>query len=305
VPTQLATPLGTKHRAVSNPFLLRKERHQEAVVYNSNMNSQSSFVDTNNSYAEVARFFDMNTVSASPNFCYVQTLIQNNVHPSTCYNFDNFQHVYSNSHASAAPEVHMPMNNVMNSVNQYEAPNVINFNNMQNNVSPFYSSANNLQYFCLHSHMPMDIEIRHDTTSCLSNYYQLSYVAPYVTNFSAPYATPTPDIHYSAEHLHSTYSRLSEDSIGAHVASSDTITCDTPPKQLQNFGNTQLSLPKNTERFEGKSSEEWADLYLKSCENLAKKLVEVRAMGANQQKKVDSVSTANSIRPGWTIHVPS
>jgi hypothetical protein len=105
------------------------------------MNFQSSFVDANNSYAEVARFFDMSTVLASPNSCYVQTLIQNNLHPSTCYNFDNLQHIYSNSHASAGPEVHMPMNNMMNLVNQYETPNVINLNNIQNNVPPFYSSA--------------------------------------------------------------------------------------------------------------------------------------------------------------------
>jgi hypothetical protein len=54
-----------------------------------------------------------------------------------------------------------------------------------------------------------------------------------------------------------------------------------------------LSLPKNAERFEGRTSEEWADLYLKSCENLAKKLIEVRAMGANQEKNGDSVCTAN------------
>jgi hypothetical protein len=53
-------------------------------------------------------------------------------------------------------------------------------------------------------------------------------------------------------------------------------------------------LPKNTERFEGRSSEEWADLYRKSCEDLAKKLVEVRAMVANQEKKVDSVSAAKT-----------
>jgi hypothetical protein len=71
VPTQLATPLGMKHRAVSGPFLLRRERHQQAAVYNGNMNSQSSLVDSNNSYADVARFFDMSTVSASPNSCYV------------------------------------------------------------------------------------------------------------------------------------------------------------------------------------------------------------------------------------------
>jgi hypothetical protein len=286
---------GTKHRAVSGLFLLRKERHQEAAVYKGNMNSQSYFVDANNSYAEVARFFNMNTVSASPSSCYVQTPIQNNLHPSTCYNFDNMQHIYSNSHASAAPEVHMPMNNMMNSVNQYETSNVINFNSMQNNVSSFYPSANNLQYFGSPSHMPMNIEISHDTTNCLNNYSQPSYAAPYVTNFSAPYATPY--IHYSAAHLHNNYSRISENSIEAHVSSFNTVACDTPPKQLQNFGNIKLSLPRNTERFEGRTSEEWADLYLESCENLAKKLVEVRAIGANQ-KKVDSVSTANSDKAG-------
>jgi hypothetical protein len=156
--------------------------------------------------------------------------IQNNLHPSSCYNFDNLQHVYSNSHASAAPEVHMPMNNVMNSVNQYEAPNVINFNNMQNNVSPFYSSANNLQFFASPSHMPMDSTTRYGTSSYLTNYSEPSYVTPYVTNFLAPYATS--DIHNSATHLHTACSRISENLIGAHVALSDTIACDTPPKQL-------------------------------------------------------------------------
>jgi hypothetical protein len=97
-----------------------------------------------------------------------------------------------------------------------------------------------------------------------------------------------------ASQLHNTYGRISENLIEAHVPSSNTVAYDTPPKQLQNFGNTQVSLPKNTERFEGRSSEEWADLYRKSCEDLAKKLVEVRSMVANQQKKVDLVSMANS-----------
>jgi hypothetical protein len=67
VPTQLVTPLGTKHQPVSGLFLLRKERHQEAAVYKGNMNSQSSFIDANNSYGEVDRFFNMSTISASPN----------------------------------------------------------------------------------------------------------------------------------------------------------------------------------------------------------------------------------------------
>jgi hypothetical protein len=126
----------------------------------------------------------------------------------------------------------------------------------------------------------MDSVTCYGTSSYLANYSEPSYVTPYVTNFSAPYATS--DIHNSATHFHTACSRISENSIGAHVASSDTVACDTPPKQLQNFGNTQLSLLKNTERFEGISSEEWDDLYRKSCEDLAKKLVEIRAMVANQ-----------------------
>jgi hypothetical protein len=131
----------------------------------------------------------MSTVSASPNSYNVQTPMQNNLRPSTYYDSSNLQHVYANSHASAAPEVHMPMNNVMSSVNKYETPNVINFNSMQNNDSSFYPSANNLQYFCSPSHMPMDREISHDTTNSLNNYYQPLYVAPYVTKgvFGSPY----------------------------------------------------------------------------------------------------------------------
>jgi hypothetical protein len=194
------------------------------------MNSQSSFVDANNSYAEVARFFDMNTVSGSPSSCYVQTPMQNNIYPSTYYDSSNLQHVYANSHASATLEFYIPMNNVMSSVDQYETPNVINFNIMQNNVSSFYSFANNLQYFGSPSHMTMDREIVHDTTSCLNNYSQPSYAAPYVTNFAAPYATL--NIHYLAAHLHNTYSRISENSIEDHVPSSNTVACGTPPKQL-------------------------------------------------------------------------
>jgi hypothetical protein len=248
------------------------------------MNSESFYVDANNSYAEVARFFNMSTVSASPNSCYVQTPIQNNLHPSSCYNFDNSQHVYSNSHASAALEVYIPMNNMMNSVNQYEAPNVINFYNMQNNVSPFYSSANNLQFFTSPSHMPMDSAAGYGTTSYLANCFEPSYITPYVTNFSAPYASP--DNLNSAIHLNNAYSRISKNSIGAHVPLCNTIACDTPSKQLHNFGNTQVSLPKNIERSEGRSSKEWA-------EDLVEKVLEDIAMRASHGKKVDSISTVN------------
>jgi hypothetical protein len=90
--------------------------------------------------------------------------------------------------------------------------------------------------------MPMDREISHDTNSCLNNYSQPSYVAPYVTNFSAPYATP--NIHYSVVQLHNTYGRISENSIEAHVPSSNTVAYDTHLKQLYNFVNTQVSLSK-------------------------------------------------------------
>jgi hypothetical protein len=145
----------------------------------------------------------MSTVSASPNSYYVQTPMQKNLHPLIYYDSSNLQHAYANSHASATPEVHMPMNNVMSSVNQYETSNGINFSIMQNSVSPFHSWVNNLQYFGSPSHMPMNREISHDT-SCLNNYLQPLYAAPYATNFPASYATP--DIYYSAAHLHSTYS---------------------------------------------------------------------------------------------------
>ena len=53
----------------------------------------------------------------------------------------------------------MPMNNMMNSVNQYETPNVRNINNMQASVSPFYASASNMQYSNLSLNMPMNREL--------------------------------------------------------------------------------------------------------------------------------------------------
>jgi hypothetical protein len=252
------------------------------------MNSEFSYVDANYSYVDVARSSDRLTTSAIPSSYYVQTPMENNLLAPTC-NFSNFQHAYSNSHASATLAVHMPMNNMMNLVNQYETPNVINFDIMQNSVSPFYSSANNLQYFGSPSHMPMDRAIGDSTTRYLANYSQSSYTTPYVTNFSAPYATL--DVHNSATDLHTACSRISENSIGAHVASSDTVACDTSPKKLQNFGNTQVSLPKNIERSKGQSSKEWV-------EDLAKEVLEAIAMRANQRKKLDSISTANSAKAG-------
>ena len=74
--------------------------------------------------------------------------------------------------------------------------------------------------------MPIDREIGHVTTRNLANYSQPSYATTYVTNFSAPYATS--EIHNSVPHLHNGYSRISGNSVGAHVPSSSVaVACGT------------------------------------------------------------------------------
>ena len=111
------------------------------------MNTQFTYVDANNAYV-VARSFDEHNVLAGPSFIhhaynYVQQPIQNNLHASTSYNFSNMQHMYPNSHASATPQIYMPMNNMMSLVNQVETPYVGTSNGMQQSVSSSYSSTNN------------------------------------------------------------------------------------------------------------------------------------------------------------------
>jgi hypothetical protein len=122
------------------------------------MNPQSPYVDANSSYIDVARSSDIYTVSANPRSYYVQKPMQNNLHT-----FSNLQQL-STSHASATPEVHMPMNNMMTSVNQYETPNVKNFSSMQDSVSSFYSSVDSSQYIVSPVYMQMDRDIGHATT---------------------------------------------------------------------------------------------------------------------------------------------
>ena len=166
------------------------------------MNTQFTYVDANNTYA-VARSSNEHIVSASPSFInhtsnYVQQPIQNNLHASTSYNFSNMQHMFPNSHASATPQIYMPMNNMMSSVNQVETPHVGTFNGMQHSVSSFYSSVTNLQH--VNPNMPVDRGIGHATTSYSANYPQTSYATPHATNFSAPYAIV--DIRDLAPHLH-------------------------------------------------------------------------------------------------------
>ena len=149
------------------PVLLRRDRHLGFDIYEGNMNTQFTYVDANNAYV-VARSSNEHNVSASPSFInnvsnYVQQPIQNNLHASTSYNFSNMQHMYPNSHASATPQIYMPMNNMMSSVNQVETPHVETFNGMQHSVLSFYSSATNLQH--VNPNMPVDRGIVHATTS--------------------------------------------------------------------------------------------------------------------------------------------
>src|SRR3954465_10651953 len=102
----------------------------------------------------------------------------------------------------------MTMNNMMNSDDRVETPHVGTYNNMQQSVSPFYSSAPNLQY--VNSNMPVDRGIGHASTSYSSNYHQPLYATPDDTNPSVPYAIV--ETHNSAPHLHG-YSKISDQSI--------------------------------------------------------------------------------------------
>jgi hypothetical protein len=175
--------------------------------------------------------------------------MQNNLHA-----FSNLQQL-SNSHASATPEIHMPMNNMTSSVSLYETPNVRNFSSMQDSVSSSYSSVNSSQYMVSALNMPMDREIVHATASYLANYSQPSYATSFVTNYSAPYATS--GIHNSAPHLYNGYSRINGNSIGTYVPSSSTVAYGTSPTQLQDFGSIQVSLPKESENAEGQVYPSW------------------------------------------------
>ena len=99
------------------------------------MNTQFTYVDANNAYV-VARSFNEHNVSASPCFInhasnYVQEPMEQNLHASTSYNFSNMEHMYMNFHASAAPQIHMPMNNMMSSVNQVETLHIGTSDSMQ------------------------------------------------------------------------------------------------------------------------------------------------------------------------------
>src|SRR4051812_13482007 len=91
----------------------------------------------------------------------------------------------------------MPMSNMVSLVNKFETPHVRISNAMQESVSPFYSSASNVQY--TNPTMPMNERIGHATTSYSASYSQSLYATPHDNNFSAPYTTV--DVHNSASDL--------------------------------------------------------------------------------------------------------
>ena len=134
------------------------------------------------------------------------------LHTSTSYDISNMRHMYPNSHASATPQIVMPMNNMVSLVNKFETPHVRISNAMQESVSPFYSSASNVQY--TNPTMPMNERIGHATSGYLDSYSQPSYATTHVSNSSAPYTTV--DAHNSASHLPG-YSRMNVNFTGAVV----------------------------------------------------------------------------------------
>src|SRR3954471_4221153 len=105
------------------------------------MNSQFTYVDAYNS-SVVARSPYEHDVSASPSFINyssncVQQPVHNNLYASSSSS-SNMHHMYPNPHASATPQIYMPMNNMMSSVNQVETPHIGSSNRMQQSVSSSY-----------------------------------------------------------------------------------------------------------------------------------------------------------------------
>src|ERR1041385_8943400 len=162
------------------------------------MYHQSPYVEANNSYV-VARSPNEHVASASSSFINTSNHVQQPVHPNPYASnpsSSNMQHMYLNSHASATPEIYMPMNNMLSSVNQVETPHVGNLNNMQQSVSPFYSLAPNLKYVNSSLNMPTDMGIGHATTSYLANYPQPSCSASHNINCSTSYANICNSAHF-------------------------------------------------------------------------------------------------------------
>ena len=104
----------------------------------------------------------------------------------------------------------MLMNNMMSSINQVETLHIGTSDSIQQSVSPFYSSATNLQY--VNPTMPMNERIGHATNGYLASYSQPSYATPHVTNSSATYTIV--DAHNSASHLFG-HSRINVNFTGA------------------------------------------------------------------------------------------
>src|SRR3954469_11934491 len=126
------------------------------------MNSQFTYVDASNPYV-VARSHNEHDVSASPSFINntsncMQQPVHDNFYASNS-SFSNMQHMYPNPHASATPQIHMPVDNMMGVSDQYKAPHV------QEGISEFNPSVVSSQYVGSSPNMSMDGEIVHASIS--------------------------------------------------------------------------------------------------------------------------------------------
>ena len=90
------------------------------------------------------------------------------------------------------------------------------------------------------------------------------------------------------------------------MSSSIVAACYTPPVQLQNFGNTRVSLPKESRSIGGQSYPEWAEIEKKLKANFAachqkqieKELAQIKEalkIGSINEKKDDSELESASV----------
>ena len=91
-----------------------------------------------------------------------------------------------------------------------------------------------------------------------------------------------------------------------HMPSPSTTSYYTPPTQLQNFGNTRVSLPKESKSIKGQSYPEWAKIEKKLKANFAarrqkqieKELAQIKEalpIGTINEKKDDSEHESASV----------
>lgn len=234
--------------------------------------SHDYFASAMNSYVDVARTSDsvhITSASSYDGFGYANYESEYYMPRPTnnTLNFNatsNIQHAPVYSHASAAEQVHMPMNdyqgrtNMVSSANYYETSHASSFCNMQHGVSSFYSSAANSQYVVRPQNMPVNEIIDHANINYPANYSQLPYVAPHATRVevvpmnSASYINP--NYHDSASYVTFNCSRINENSVGvlpphtqkrAAIIKSEYPVLETGASSVSENGHAQATTQTN------------------------------------------------------------